>query len=129
MTLKSWLMFWSSLQLIIIVIIIIGFYIALYTPKGHLTALPTLLPLVTGPFISSLKPSQLPGEYTACAAKCSAPSLINHKNHLCPHRYPFYPWWREAFIVMCLAQGHKCHDWDLNPHSAEQKHQSLSSVF
>ena len=29
----------------------------------------TLLPLITRPFKSFLKPSQLPGEYTACAAK------------------------------------------------------------
>ena len=29
----------------------------------------TLLPLVTGPCISFLKPSQLPGEYTACATR------------------------------------------------------------
>ena len=34
---------------------------------------------------------------------------------------------REAIIVKCLAQGHKCHDRDLNPHSAEQNQQSLNS--
>ena len=28
--------------------------------------------------------------------------------------------------VQCLAQGHKCHDWDLNPNSADQSQQSLS---
>ena len=32
-------------------------------------ALPTIVPVVTGPFNSFLKPSQLPWEYTACAAK------------------------------------------------------------
>ena len=45
----------------------------------------TLLPLVTGMGLKAfLKPSKLPGEYTACAP-------FNHKNHLCPHRYPFTP--------------------------------------
>ncbi len=28
-----------------------------------------------------------------------------------------------------LAQGHKCQDRDSNPHSADQKHQSLSPVL
>ena len=47
---------------------------------------------------SFLKPSQLPGEYTVCAAKYVSQSrLINHKNQLCPRRYPFTPWWREAY--------------------------------
>ena len=23
-------------------------------------------------------------------------------------------------MVKCLAQGHKCHDWDSNPHSAAE---------
>ena len=32
-------------------------------------------------------------------------------------------------MVKCLAQGHNCHDRDLNPHSAEQNQQSLSSVL
>ncbi len=35
----------------------------------------------------------------------------------------------EAIMVKCLSEGHKCHDRDSNPHSADQKHQSLSSVF
>ena len=48
---------------------------------------------------SFLKPSQLPGEYTACAAKYVATKLINHNTHLCPHRYPLTPGWREAIIV------------------------------
>ena len=79
---------------------------------------------------SFLKPSQTPVEYTACAAKYVAQwRLINHKNQLCPHRYPFTPGWREAIIVKCLAQGHKCHDRDSNPHSAEQNQQSLNSVL
>ena len=84
-------------------------------------ALPTLLPLVTGPFISFLKPSQLPREYTI--------SKINLKNHLCPHRYPSTPGWREAIMVKCLAQGHKCHDRDSNPYYTEQNHNSVSSVL
>ena len=33
-------------------------------------------------------------------------SQINHKNHLCLHRYPFTPGCRQAFIVKCLSQGH-----------------------
>ena len=31
-------------------------------------------------------------------------------------------------MAKCLASGHKCHDQDLNPHPAYQKHQSLSTV-
>ena len=82
------------------------------------------------PWSLGLKSSQLPGEYTACATKYVAQSrLINHKNQLCPHRYPFTPGWREAIIVKCLAQGHKCHDRDSNPHSTEQNPQSLNSVL
>ena len=46
---------------------ITSFYMVLFTPEGRLKALPTLLPPVTGPFNSFLKPSQLPGEYTAYA--------------------------------------------------------------
>ena len=33
---------------------------------------------------------------------------------------PIYtPGWREAIIVKYLAQGHKCHDRDSNPHSGD----------
>ena len=56
-------------------------------------------------------------------------SYISHRNHLCPHWYPFNPGWREAIIVKCLAQGHKFHNQDSNPHSAEQKHQNLNPVL
>ena len=42
--------------------------------------------------------------------------------------YPYTPGWREAIIVKCLAQGHKCHTGDSNPLSAEQNQQSLNSV-
>ena len=31
----------------------------------------------------------------------------------------YYSSWREVIIVKHLAQGHKCHDRDLNPHSAD----------
>ena len=51
--------------------------------------------------------------------------LINHKNQLCPS----LPLGGEKLMVKCLARGHKCHDLDSNPHSTEQKHQSLSSVL
>ena len=34
---------------LIIIILITSFYIALFTPEGHIKALPTLVPLVTGP--------------------------------------------------------------------------------
>ncbi len=35
----------------------------------------------------------------------------------------------KAIMVKHLAQGYKCHDQDLNPLSADQKHQSLSPVL
>ncbi len=43
---------------------------------------------------------------------------VNQMNHLCPHRYPFYPWviWRDTIIVKCLAREHKGQDRDSNPH-------------
>ena len=50
--------------IIIKIIMIMGFYTALYTPC--LKAFPILFPRSLGLF---LKPSQLPEEYTACAAK------------------------------------------------------------
>ncbi len=59
------------------------------------------------PFISFLKSSQLPGEYTTCAAKHVAQQAIkiNHKNHL--YRFQFSPGWKEVIIVKCR---------DSNPH-------------
>ena len=57
----------QSANSFIALIMIISFYIALYTPDGCLEALQTVVPLVNGPFKSFLKPSKLPGEYTACA--------------------------------------------------------------
>ena len=55
----------------------------------------------------------------------STPSSINHKNHLCSHRYPFTPGWREAILVKHLAQGHKCHDQDSNPHTVDSELESV----
>ena len=50
----------------------------------------TLLPLVIGPFISFLKPSQLPGEYTACAANMR--SKLNHSQEpSLPSQVPILP--------------------------------------
>ncbi len=38
------------------------------------------------------------------------------RTHLCPHLiYPCIP--GKVREGKCLAQGHKCYDWDLNPHS------------
>ena len=83
--------------------------IALPTPEGRLKAISKQIPLTI---------SASWGVYNLC-----------NKNHLCPHRYLFTPGRREAIIAKCLAQEHKYHDQDLNPHSAEQKHESLSSVL
>ena len=52
--------------------------------KTIIIALQTLLPLVTGPFVSFLKPSQLHGEYTAYAAKC-----VVHRTTLNQSQQPF----------------------------------------
>ena len=51
----------SFLYTVHIIIVITSFYIAFFTIKGCLKALPKLLHLVTGPFDSFLKPSQPPG--------------------------------------------------------------------
>ena len=66
-----------------------------------------------------MKPSQLPGEYTAQLLPLQCIGLIKHNNQLCPHRYPFTPGWREAIMVKRLAQGHKHHGRgrDSNPQS------------
>ena len=70
--------------------LIIVFYIVLWTPEGRLKVIPALWTLVIGPVNSFLKSSQLPGE---CILNTSVLlSYISHRNHLCPHRYPYYPW-------------------------------------
>ena len=47
-----------------------------------------------------------------------------------PSQVPIYIWVeRSNYSSRCLAQGHKCHNRDSNPHAAEQKHQSSSSVL
>ena len=68
---------------------------------------------------SFLKPSQLPGEYTAQLLPFRR---FKHNNQLGPHRYPFTPGsgWREAITVKCLAQGHKRPGRGLNPHSMNE---------
>ena len=35
----------------------------------------------------------------------------------------------EQIILKYLAQGHKCHNWDSNPHSSDQKHHRSSMVL
>lgn len=42
---------------------------------------------------------------------------------------PVVPPKEKAIMVEYLAQGHKFHDQDSNPHFADQKHQSLSPVL
>ena len=86
-----------------------------------ITGFPTLSPLVAKPFNQFFKPSQLP-EYTAFATNMRHYAKSITRTILCCHRYPITPRWREAIIVKCLAQAHKCQDRDSNPHSAEQKH-------
>ena len=56
----------------------ISFYMALFTLAEGLKAFSTSLPLVTG-LNSFLKPSQLSGEYTACAT-FMCPSQLNYKD-------------------------------------------------
>ena len=67
----------------------------------------TLLPPAHQAHKSFLKPSRLPGDYTAQLLPFRRIGLIKHNNQLCPHRYPFTPGWREAIMVKCLVQGHK----------------------
>ena len=60
------------------------------------------------------------GVYSSIAAITAhiGPGLINQ---LCPHSAfctHLAPGWREAIMIKCLAQGHKCHGRDSNPHSA-----------
>ena len=41
----------------------------------------------------------------------------------------FFPSEGRSIMVQCLAWGHRCRDWDSYPHSADQRHQSLSPVL
>ena len=60
---------------------------------------------------SFLKPPQLPGGvHSSIAAISPHTGQIKHINQLCSSdRCPFTPWWREAIMIKCLAQGHKHH--------------------
>ena len=44
-------------------------------------------------------------------AGANQPTLALTGTHLTPG-------WREAIMIKCLAQGHKCHGRDSNQHSA-----------
>ena len=82
-----------------------GIFIALlHEVSQHLT----LLPPAHQAHKSFLKPSQLPGEYTAQLLPFRRIGLIKHNNQCCPHRYmyPFTPGWREAIIVAVGVRTH-----------------------
>ena len=70
-------------------IIIINLYSAVSQSDERINVLLTLLPLVTGPYISFLKPSQLPvfWEYTPGTVSTALQANYSHKP-TCPHRYP-----------------------------------------
>ena len=86
-----------------------------------ITIIITLLPLVTGPFNSFLKPSQLHGEYTVCATiKCA--TWLNQSQEPClASQVPIHSWVERSNYynkMSCLGtQVSRL----LNPHSAEQK--------
>ena len=88
----EYFMFHVGLKEVIIIVLITSFDIALFTPVGRLRVLPTLLPLLIRPFNLFLKPSQLPGEYTACATniRYSAKSITRNISALTgPHLHPW----------------------------------------
>ena len=79
-----------------------------------------LAQLVIGPITSLFNVSQLPWEYTTWATVYIALKLFHSQYQPLPSHVPIYsPGWREAIIVKYLAQGHKCHDHDSNPHSGD----------
>ena len=106
----------------IITIITTSSYIALSTPKGISECFRHYNLLSLG-LNSFLKSSQLPGEYTACATLICATKLKQSQEPSLPSQVPIYPW-MERSNYNCHAQGHKCHNLDSNPHSAEQKHRA-----
>ena len=58
-------------------------------------------------------------EYTAPSCR-GAPKAFHAQYQPLPLQVPIYtPGWREAIIVKYLAQGHKYHDQDSNPHSVD----------
>ena len=52
----------------------------------------------------------------------------SHKNVFALTGTHFTPGWREA-MDKCLAQGHKCPDRDLNPHSNEPPELELHALI
>ena len=77
-------------------------------------------PLVIGPInIPLIFLSSHYREYTAPSCR-GAPKAFHSQYQSLPSQVPIYtPGWREAIIVKHLAQGHKCHDRDSNPHSGD----------
>ena len=70
---------------------------------------------------SFLGPSQLPGEYTACAQYMHYSAKPITKKHLCPHR--------TIIVKFLIAQGHTITTGIRIHTPAEPKHKSLSSVL
>ena len=113
-----------------IIILIFNLYLALFHTRRAPKALYIITPWSLG-LKSFRKPSQLPWEYTSLAQQICATQLNQSQEPSLPSRsqVPINHGWREAIIVKCLAQGHKCHDRDSNPHSAEHNHLSLNSML
>ena len=103
---KSAKIYQKPLRLIIIIIIIWGFYIPLYHNKcSRLKAVYKSLPVVIGPLATSHCLSQLPGEHTAGAAISALTAYTRHFSH-CPTTYSFTAESTGTIEVKYLVQGY-----------------------
>ncbi len=138
----------SKRSLIIIIIIILGSFIALYhIPRGvskrsvfFLQGMWSyVLKYETYSFVApcnglrgavaqyaAIKPGTL-GRTPSLYDKCTGFFYVRYTTHG-TNGFTSHPK-DEAIMVKCLAEGQKCPDRDSNPHSADQKHQSLSPVI
>ena len=58
--------------------------------------------------------------------KCTGFFYVRHTTHG-TNGFTSHP--NDEAMVKCLASEHRCHDWDSDPHSADQKHQNLNPML
>ena len=96
-------------------------YTAHFMTEGNLNALHNIIPWSLGQ-LTLLKPSQLPGEYTAPCCYLSAQRLIKHKAISTLTGTHFTPGWREAISdkASCPRTQAPQAPWlDSNPQSVD----------
>ena len=123
--------YWTCLSGIIIIIIVrASYYLLLSDAQGALTY--SIFLQVLWDYVWIMRPTL----YSFYIAPCNGlQGAVAHQGEPLLDKwtglfYVLYTTHRTKGMVKCLAfkvQG--CHDWDSNPHSANQKHRSLSAVL